>query len=132
MCISNFEIMRENIQNPYYSSDFIEILGIFTRFEVLEEAALLTPALIGVRSILKSGGIRAGVKGAGVKKGPAEKGPIRYLRFLPGSDYDHFPQGNNRKTVILSSRTITRDPPAAGPFNAGPNYAVFKNRPNAY
>ena len=55
MCISNFEIMRESIQNPYYSSDFIEILGIFTRFEVLEEPALLTtlltPVLVGVRSI---------------------------------------------------------------------------------
>ena len=40
--------------------------------------ALLTPALIGVSLIFKTGGIRAGVKGAGVKKGPAEKGPIRY------------------------------------------------------
>ena len=39
--------------------------------------ALLTPALIGVSLIFKTGGIRAGVKGAGVKKGPAEKGPIR-------------------------------------------------------
>ena len=42
--------------------------------------ALLTPALIGVSLIFKTGGIRAGVKGAGVKKGPAEKGPIRYIR----------------------------------------------------
>ena len=40
--------------------------------------ALLTPALIGVNLIFKTGGIRAAVKGAGVKKGPAEKGPIRY------------------------------------------------------
>ena len=39
--------------------------------------ALLTPALIGVSLIFKTGGIRAGIKGAGVKKGPAEKGPIR-------------------------------------------------------
>ena len=39
--------------------------------------ALLTPALIGVSLIFKTGGIRAGVKGAGIKKGPAEKGPIR-------------------------------------------------------
>ena len=43
--------------------------------------ALLTPALIGVSLIFKTGGIRAGVKGAGVKKGPAEKGPIRYIRL---------------------------------------------------
>ena len=42
--------------------------------------ALLTPALIGVSLIFKTGGIRADVKGAGVKKGPAEKGPIRYRR----------------------------------------------------
>ena len=42
--------------------------------------ALLTPALIGVSLIFKTGGIRAGVKGAGVKKGPAEKGPIRYRK----------------------------------------------------
>ena len=34
--------------------------------------ALLTPALIAVSLIFKTGGIRAGVK-----KGPAEKGPIR-------------------------------------------------------
>ena len=33
----------------------------------------VTPALIGVSLIFKTGGIRAGVKGAGVKKGP-----IRY------------------------------------------------------
>ena len=38
---------------------------------------LLTPTLIGVSLIFKTGGIKAGVKGAGVKKGPAEKGPIR-------------------------------------------------------
>ena len=43
--------------------------------------ALLTPALIGVSFIFKTGGIRAGVKGAGVKKGPAEKGPIRYMQI---------------------------------------------------
>ena len=40
--------------------------------------ALLTPALMGVRLIFKTSGIRAGVKRAGVKKKPAEKGPIRY------------------------------------------------------
>ena len=34
----------------------------------------LTPALIGVNLIFKTGGIRACVKGAGVKKVPAEKG----------------------------------------------------------
>ena len=34
--------------------------------------ALLTPALIGVRLIFKTGGIRAGVKEAGVKIGPTE------------------------------------------------------------
>ena len=43
--------------------------------------ALLTPALIGVSLIFKTGGIRAGVKGAGVKKGPAGKGPIRYVNY---------------------------------------------------
>ena len=41
--------------------------------------ALLTPALIGVNLIFKTGGIRAGVIGAGVEKGPAEKGLIRYV-----------------------------------------------------
>ena len=41
--------------------------------------ALLTPALIGVSLIFKTGGIRAGVKGSGFRKGPAEKGPIRYM-----------------------------------------------------
>ena len=35
--------------------------------------AILTPTLIGVSLIFKTGGIRAGVIGAGVKKGPAEK-----------------------------------------------------------
>ena len=40
--------------------------------------ALLTPALIGVSLIFKTGGIRAGVKGADAKKGPAGKGRIRY------------------------------------------------------
>ena len=51
-------------------------VALFTPdFEKL--VALLTPALIDVSLILKTGGIRAGVKGAGVKKGPAEKGPIR-------------------------------------------------------
>ena len=35
---------------------------------------LLTPALIGVSLIFKTGGIRAGVKGDGINKGPAEKG----------------------------------------------------------
>ena len=39
--------------------------------------ALLTPALIGVSLIIKTGGIRAGIKEPGVKKGPEEKGPIR-------------------------------------------------------
>ena len=43
------------------------------------DAALLTPALIGVILIFENGIIRAAVKGAGVKKGPAIKGPIRYL-----------------------------------------------------
>ena len=32
---------------------------------------LLTPDLISVSLIFKTGGIRAGVKGTGVKKGPA-------------------------------------------------------------
>ena len=46
-------------------------VAIFTPdFEKL--VALLTPALIGVSLIFKTGGFRAGVK-----KGPAEKGPIR-------------------------------------------------------
>ena len=44
--------------------------------------ALLTPALIGVNLIFKTGGIRADVKGGGVKKGPAEKGQIRYFIFI--------------------------------------------------
>ena len=35
--------------------------------------ALLTPALIGVSFIFKTGGIRAGIKGAGVKKGAGGK-----------------------------------------------------------
>ena len=53
-------------------------VALFTPdFEKL--VALLTPALIGVSLILKTGRIRAGVKGAGVKKGLAEKRPIRYM-----------------------------------------------------
>ena len=53
---------------------------IFTLFTPDSEklVALLTPALIGVSFIFKTGGIRAGVKGAGVQKRPAEKGSIRY------------------------------------------------------
>ena len=43
--------------------------------------ALLTPALIVISLIFKTGRIRSGVKGAGVKKGQAEKGPIRYHFF---------------------------------------------------
>ena len=43
---------------------------------------LLTPALISVSLIFKTGGIRAGVKGASVKKGPAEKGLIRYIKAI--------------------------------------------------
>ena len=55
-------------------------VALFTPdFEKL--VALLTPALIGVSLIFKTGRIRAGVKGAGVKKRPAEKGPIWYSYF---------------------------------------------------
>ena len=36
--------------------------------------ALLTPALLGVSLISKTGGIKASVKGAGVKKGRRKKG----------------------------------------------------------
>ena len=43
-----------------------------------KSVVLLTPALIGIRLIFKTGGIRVGIKGAGVKKGSAEKGPIMY------------------------------------------------------
>ena len=51
-------------------------LALFTPdFEKL--VALLTPALIGVGLIFKTGGIRVGVKGADAKKGQAEKGSIR-------------------------------------------------------
>ena len=51
-------------------------VALFTQdFEKL--VALLTPALIGVSLIFKTGGITAGVKGASVKKGPAKKGLIR-------------------------------------------------------
>ena len=50
-------------------------------FEIL--VVLLTPALIDVSLIFKTGGIRAGVKGAGVKKELAEKGPIRYENLSP-------------------------------------------------
>ena len=52
--------------------------------------ALLTPALIGVSLIFKTGGIRAGVK-----KEPAEKGPIRYIL----SKADIVPPPNRKKFV---------------------------------
>ena len=56
---------------------FFTLADLFTPdFEKL--VALLTPALIGVTLIFKTGGIRAGIKGAGIRKGPAEKGLIRY------------------------------------------------------
>ena len=57
---------------------------------LLKLVALLTPALIGVSLIFKTGGIRTGVKGAGVKKGPVEKGPIRYLFVISGAIFLYF------------------------------------------
>ena len=82
MNMTHSKIIGKSILNSTTSFVLIEIWGLFNGFQVLEQAALLTPALIGVRAIFKSGGIRAGVKGAGVKKGPAEKGPIRYNSSL--------------------------------------------------
>ena len=46
---------------------------------ILDQAALIPPALNGVNAIFQVAVIRAGVKGAGVKLGPAELRPIRYI-----------------------------------------------------
>ncbi len=51
----------------------------FYFFMILDQAALIPPALNGVNAIFKVAVIRAGVKGAGVKLGPAELRPIRYF-----------------------------------------------------
>ena len=31
------------------------------------------------------------------------------LKFLPGNNFDHFPSGNNRKTVIYWTLKVTED-----------------------
>ena len=41
-------------------------------FTILNQAALIPPALNGVNAIFQVAVIRAGIKGAGVKKGPVE------------------------------------------------------------
>ena len=61
-------------------------VALFTPdFEKL--VALLTPALIGVSLIFKTGGIRAGVKGAGVKKraGGKRADKVCEIQFEPWS-----------------------------------------------
>ena len=50
---------------------------------ILDQAALIPPALNGVNAIFQVAVIRAGVKGAGVKLGPAELRPIRYMSPNP-------------------------------------------------
>ena len=49
---------------------------------ILDQAALIPPALNGVNAIFQVAVIRAGVKWPGVKLGPAELRPIRYVIFL--------------------------------------------------
>ena len=78
-----FKFIGKSLLNSTNSFVFIKISGLFNGFQFLEQVALLTPALIGVRAIFKSGGIRAGVKGAGVKKGPAKKRADKVCIFVP-------------------------------------------------